>query len=140
MRRRTGARSNALPFATGQAAHQVLPADAEAAEAVLAPAAVAREGRTCGGACDGLWHRPSRACHRCARTQVTVPEASESGERVVINVCGDTHGQFYDLLNIFKLAGNPSPTNMFLFNGACRGVQMRGPATRLRLLLLRPGA
>lgn len=33
------------------------------------------------------------------------------------NVCGDTHGQFYDTCNIFELAGEPSPTNPFLFNG-----------------------
>ncbi|KAF2711182.1 serine/threonine-protein phosphatase-like protein 5 [Pleomassaria siparia CBS 279.74] len=34
-----------------------------------------------------------------------------------ITVCGDTHGQFFDLMNIFKLAGNPSEKNSFLFNG-----------------------
>jgi diadenosine tetraphosphatase ApaH/serine/threonine PP2A family protein phosphatase/tetratricopeptide (TPR) repeat protein len=34
-----------------------------------------------------------------------------------LNVCGDTHGQFWDLLNIFRLQGDPSPTNPFLFNG-----------------------
>ena len=33
-----------------------------------------------------------------------------------MNVCGDTHGQFYDLLNIFETKGWPSPDN-FLFNG-----------------------
>jgi serine/threonine-protein phosphatase 5 len=32
-------------------------------------------------------------------------------------VCGDTHGQFYDLLNIFTLGGMPSATNPYLFNG-----------------------
>lgn len=32
-------------------------------------------------------------------------------------VCGDTHGQFWDLLNIFKLHGAPSIMRPYLFNG-----------------------
>lgn len=32
-------------------------------------------------------------------------------------MCGDVHGQFYDLLNIFKLNGKPSEQNPYLFNG-----------------------
>lgn len=38
-------------------------------------------------------------------------------EDTVFNVCGDVHGQFYDLLNIFKIYGYPSEKNRFLFNG-----------------------
>jgi serine/threonine-protein phosphatase 5 len=36
-------------------------------------------------------------------------------ERVII--VGDVHGQLYDLLNIFKLNGMPSESNIYLFNG-----------------------
>ena len=41
----------------------------------------------------------------------------EVPEDVDITICGDTHGQFYDLLNIFEKNGNPSETNPYLYNG-----------------------
>jgi len=39
------------------------------------------------------------------------------GDDSKFTVIGDIHGQFYDLMNIFKLNGLPSPTNPYLFNG-----------------------
>jgi len=34
-----------------------------------------------------------------------------------LTVCGDTHGQYYDVLNIFEMNGWPNATNPYLFNG-----------------------
>lgn len=43
--------------------------------------------------------------------RVRIPDAVE------FNVCGDVHGQYFDLMNIFEFNGNPSETNPYLFNG-----------------------
>lgn len=34
-----------------------------------------------------------------------------------LTVCGDTHGQFFDLLEIFRLNGFPTASHAYLFNG-----------------------
>ena len=44
-------------------------------------------------------------------------EGKDAGEAEVFNVCGDTHGQYYDVLNIFEINGMPSSSNPYLFNG-----------------------
>ncbi|KAJ2159919.1 Palmitoyl-protein thioesterase 1 [Coemansia sp. RSA 552] len=38
-------------------------------------------------------------------------------EGTELTVCGDVHGQYYDVLNIFKLNGFPSQGRPYLFNG-----------------------
>ena len=53
--------------------------------------------------------------------QLPVGTIPTSGFKLTIfrklTVCGDTHGQYYDLNNIFKLNGKPSAENPYLFNG-----------------------
>ena len=45
-----------------------------------------------------------------------------------ISVCGDVHGQFYDVLNIFSKFGKVSETHHYLFNGDFVDRQGPGPA------------
>lgn len=50
--------------------------------------------------------------------ELSIPsEPPEENVAPRLTVCGDTHGQYYDVLNIFELNGYPSPSNPYLFNG-----------------------
>ncbi|KAL6776700.1 hypothetical protein ACKKBF_B30600 [Auxenochlorella protothecoides x Auxenochlorella symbiontica] len=49
------------------------------------------------------------------RAEPTLLEVDPQGASVT--VVGDTHGQFHDVCHIFKVAGYPSPTSLFIFNG-----------------------
>ena len=51
----------------------------------------------------------------CAKMDSMV--SHELGDDEEITVCGDTHGQYFDLIHIFDINGNPSETNQYLFNG-----------------------
>lgn len=49
--------------------------------------------------------------HEPTLVEIQLPAHTE------ITICGDIHGQYYDLLNIFEINGLPSEENPYLFNG-----------------------
>ncbi|KAK9318906.1 Metallo-dependent phosphatase-like protein [Lipomyces orientalis] len=50
------------------------------------------------------------------KTEPTMVEVDiEEGN--TMSVCGDTHGQFFDLIELFRFNGYPSETHSYLFNG-----------------------
>jgi len=57
------------------------------------------------------------AARRLLVAELNIVTLRVDGTRPKVTVCGDTHGQFYDLLHIFELNGVPSADNPYLFNG-----------------------
>lgn len=56
--------------------------------------------------------------NRLFRNESTVVELSNlKSPDVKISVCGDTHGQLYDVLNLFHKFGKVGPKHTYLFNG-----------------------
>lgn len=74
------------------------------------------------------WQRDCKTLHK-KYAQMIILKATELFEKddslvhiqidelEEITVCGDIHGQYFDLLNIFKINGNPSVDNPYIFNG-----------------------
>ncbi|KAK3700273.1 hypothetical protein RRG08_033551 [Elysia crispata] len=50
-------------------------------------------------------------CEQDSLVHIDVPQKAK------FTICGDIHGQYYDLLNIFQMNGKPSEENPYLFNG-----------------------
>lgn len=50
-------------------------------------------------------------------THILTKEANLLISAAPIVICGDIHGQFYDLMKLFEVAGGEPPTNKFLFLG-----------------------
>lgn len=59
-------------------------------------------------------HEVKQLCDRAR--EMLMLESNVAEMKCPVTVCGDVHGQFYDLLELFRIGGNPPDTN-YLFMG-----------------------
>lgn len=56
-------------------------------------------------------------CHPCPQAkEILMKESNVQEVRCPVTVCGDVHGQFHDLMELFKIGGKSPDTN-YLFMG-----------------------
>eukprot|EP00826_Nyctotherus_ovalis_P053208 TRINITY_DN687_c0_g1_i11.p1 TRINITY_DN687_c0_g1~~TRINITY_DN687_c0_g1_i11.p1 ORF type:complete len:251 (+),score=58.80 TRINITY_DN687_c0_g1_i11:93-845(+) len=70
--------------------------------------------------------------------EILSSESNVQPVRSPVTICGDVHGQFWDLLELFKIGGKPPETNyLFMGDYVDRGLHSLETATLLVLLKVR---
>ena len=77
--------------------------------------------------------------HLCEKAkEVLNDEKNIQAIKVPVTICGDIHGQFWDMIRLFKLGGWPPDTNyLFMGDYVDRGLYSLETATLLLLLKIR---